>query len=87
MLINWLLVLEEFLLVMLRVLINVAFLTLLERKILRLRQVRIGPNKVGAWGLLQPISDAVKLFTNRKTRRSRKNAEVFSLPEPERSNG
>ena len=44
------------------VLICVAFVTLIEQKILGGVQIRLGPNKVGFWGLLQPFSDAVKLF-------------------------
>lgn len=45
------------------VLVGVAFVTLLERKILGYVQLRRGPNKVGYVGLIQPISDAIKLFS------------------------
>lgn len=55
------------LLLVICVLIRVAFLTLLERKVLGYIQLRKGPNKVGIIGIPQPFSDAIKLFTKEQT--------------------
>ena len=52
-----------FLLLMIFVIVGVAFLTLLERRVLGYIHIRRGPNKVGFIGLFQPFRDAIKLFT------------------------
>nr|ADM61547.1 NADH dehydrogenase subunit 1 [Grapholita molesta] len=64
---DYLLILIGMVMLILGVLIGVAFLTLLERKVLGYIQIRKGPNKLGIMGILQPFSDAIKLFTKEQT--------------------
>lgn len=61
------------------ILLFVAFLTILERKILGSMQRRRGPNMVGVFGLLQAIADAIKLLSKETVMPFLSNGFVFLL--------
>lgn len=58
---------------------DLAYLTLLERKVIGSMQKRLGPNVVGFWGLLQPLADGVKLLLKETVLPSHANRILFIL--------
>lgn len=61
------------------ILLSVAFFTLFERKVIGLFHLRLGPNKVSFVGLIQPLLDALKLFTKQNLVPLRSNKLVYNL--------
>ena len=61
------------------ILTGFAYLTLYERRALARIQTRIGPNRAGPQGLLQPIADAVKLMTKELILPTRANKGLFYI--------
>lgn len=69
----------DILCVLLPVLLSVAFMTIIERKLLAATQRRVGPDTVGYWGVLQPFADALKLILKESVIPSQSNKILFYL--------
>lgn len=59
--------------------LGVAYLTWAERKVIGYMQVRIGPNRVGPWGLIQPIADGLKLLLKEIVVPANANKAIFII--------
>lgn len=75
--INFIKVVLQILIIIVPLLISVAYFTLAERKILGAIQRRRGPNVIGAYGLLQPLSDGFKLLVKETVLPSSSNKIIF----------
>nr|ASU92738.1 NADH dehydrogenase subunit 1 [Proechimys echinothrix] len=69
----------NFILMVVPILLAMAFLTLMERKILGYMQLRKGPNMVGPYGILQPVADALKLFIKEPLHPSTSSMLLFTI--------
>src|SRR5690606_1992124 len=69
----------EALIVVLPLLGSIAFITVVERKVMGSMQRRVGPNKVGYYGILQPIADALKLLVKELVLGGSMNKSIFIL--------
>lgn len=65
--------------ILIPIIISIALLTLGERKVLGSIQRRVGPNIIGYWGLLQPITDGVKLILKESIMPNKSNYYYFLI--------
>jgi NADH-quinone oxidoreductase subunit H len=72
-------ILLQVLVVVVPLLIAVAYFTWFERKVMAAMHLRMGPNVVGPWGLLQPFADAVKMFVKETILPTSANKIVFLI--------
>jgi NADH-quinone oxidoreductase subunit H len=76
---DWILPIVQIVVVLNAVLIAVTYMVLLERKVIAWVQSRLGPMRVGPYGILQPIADAVKLLLKEDITPTRADRWLFTI--------
>nr|YP_007026815.1 NADH dehydrogenase subunit 1 [Metacrangonyx repens]CCI69418.1 NADH dehydrogenase subunit 1 [Metacrangonyx repens] len=79
MVLEYLIIITNYFIMFILILISVAFVTLLEQKVVGSMQIRLGPNKTGFWGMLQPFADAMKLFFKENINLSMSNMAIYYM--------
>nr|AXI98544.1 NADH dehydrogenase subunit 1 [Metacrangonyx dhofarensis] len=79
MVLEYMILIINYLILFIMIMVSVAFMTLFEQKIVGSMQIRVGPNKTGIWGILQPFADATKLFLKENMDLSSNNLSVYYL--------
>nr|CCI69392.1 NADH dehydrogenase subunit 1 [Metacrangonyx sp. 5 MDMBR-2012] len=77
MVLEYLITIINYIIMFIFIMISVAFMTLLEQKVVGSMQIRVGPNKTGVWGVLQPFADAAKLFLKENMHLSVSNMMIY----------